>query len=79
MDWRMDTWNGPCRFPHSDISGSMSICLSPKLFAAYHVFHRLSVPWASALRSLYLDHELLLRLFLAESVFLESDFLESVL
>ena len=32
------------RFPHSDISGSMDICSSPKLFAAYHVFHRLSVP-----------------------------------
>ena len=44
MDWRMDAWNGPCRFPHSDISGSMDICSSPKLFAAYHVFHRLSVP-----------------------------------
>jgi len=34
----------PGGFPHSDISGSMSICLSPKLFAAYHVFHRLLVP-----------------------------------
>ena len=33
-----------CGFPHSDISGSMRICRSPKLFAAYHVFHRLSVP-----------------------------------
>ena len=31
-------------FPHSEISGSMDICSSPKLFAAYHVFHRLSVP-----------------------------------
>ena len=31
-------------FPHSDISGSLDICSSPKLFAAYHVFHRLSVP-----------------------------------
>ena len=31
-------------FPHSDISGSMDICSSPKLFAAYHVFHRLLVP-----------------------------------
>ena len=31
-------------FPHSDISGSLPICGSPKLFAAYHVFHRLSVP-----------------------------------
>ena len=34
----------PGRFPHSDISGSMDICSSPKLFAAYHVFHRLLVP-----------------------------------
>ena len=31
-------------FPHSDISGSKDICSSPKLFAAYHVFHRLLVP-----------------------------------
>ena len=31
-------------FPHSDISGSMDICSSPKLFAAYHVLHQLSVP-----------------------------------
>ena len=33
-----------CGFPHSDISGSLRICRSPKLFAAYHVFLRLSVP-----------------------------------
>ena len=32
------------RFPHSDICGSMDICSSPQLFAAYHVFHRLLVP-----------------------------------
>ena len=31
-------------FPHSDITGSMDICSSPKLFAAYHGFHRLLVP-----------------------------------
>ena len=31
-------------FPHSDICGSVNICFSPRLFAAYHVFHRLSVP-----------------------------------
>ena len=31
-------------FPHSDISGSKDMCSSPKLFAAYHVFHRLLVP-----------------------------------
>ncbi len=33
-----------CGFPHSDICGSMDICSSPQLFAAYHVFHRLPVP-----------------------------------
>ena len=33
-----------CGFSHSDISGSQPICGSPKLFAAYHVFHRLLVP-----------------------------------
>ena len=33
-----------CGFPHSDTSGSKGICPSPKLFAAYHVFHRLLVP-----------------------------------
>ena len=33
-----------CGFPHSDIHGSKVICTSPWLFAAYHVFHRLSVP-----------------------------------
>ena len=31
-------------FPHSDICGSMDMCSSPQLFAAYHVFHRLLVP-----------------------------------
>ena len=31
-------------FPHSEISGSKDICSSPKLIAAYHVFHRLLVP-----------------------------------
>ena len=33
-----------CGFPHSDIHGSMVICTSPWLFAAYHVFLRLLVP-----------------------------------
>ena len=32
------------RFPHSDIHGSMDICSSPWLFAAYHVLLRLLVP-----------------------------------
>ena len=31
-------------FPHSDICGSSDICSLPQLFAAYHVFLRLSVP-----------------------------------
>ena len=31
-------------FPHSEISGSKPVCGSPKLIAAYHVFHRLLVP-----------------------------------
>ena len=31
-------------FPHSDISGSLLICSSPKLFAACHVLHRLLMP-----------------------------------
>ena len=34
----------PAGFPHSDIHGSKIICISPWLFAAYHVFHRLLVP-----------------------------------
>ena len=34
----------PAGFPHSEISGSMGMCPSPKLFAAYHVFRRLPVP-----------------------------------
>ena len=34
----------PCGSPHSDIRGSLDICSSPRLFAAYHVFLRLSVP-----------------------------------
>ena len=33
-----------CGFPHSDICGSMDICSSPQLFAAYHVFLLLLVP-----------------------------------
>ena len=33
-----------CGFPHSEICGSMDICSSPQLIAAYHVFHRLLVP-----------------------------------
>ena len=39
-----------CGFPHSDICGSSDICSLPQLFAACHVFLRLPVPRASALR-----------------------------
>ena len=31
-------------FPHSEIRGSLLICSSPRLIAAYHVFLRLLVP-----------------------------------
>ena len=34
----------PAGFPHSEIHGSRDICSSQWLFAAYHVFLRLSVP-----------------------------------
>ena len=33
-----------CGFPHSDTRGSIGICPSPRLFAAYRVFLRLPVP-----------------------------------
>ena len=32
------------RFPHSEIRGSIHICWSPRLIAAYHVLHRLWEP-----------------------------------
>ena len=34
----------PSGLPHSDIYGSKIICISPQLFAAYHVLHRLREP-----------------------------------
>ena len=34
----------PDGLPHSDISGSMLVCSSPKLFAAYHVLLRQPMP-----------------------------------
>ena len=34
----------PVGFPHSDIPGSKTVCVSPRLIAAYHVLHRLLVP-----------------------------------
>ena len=30
--------------PHSEITGSIPVCSSPVLFAAYHVLHRLQKP-----------------------------------
>ena len=39
-----DTWGFPCKFPHSEISGSLAMCAYPKLIAAYHVLHRLLMP-----------------------------------
>ena len=47
-----------CRtgFPHSDISGSMLICSSPKLFAACHVLHRLPMPRHSPYALLRLNY-----------------------
>ena len=44
--WIYHTMTEVCSagFPHSDICGSGLICSSPQLFAAYHVFRRLSVP-----------------------------------
>ena len=34
----------PAGFPHLEINGSLDICSSPSLIAAYHVFLRLLVP-----------------------------------
>ena len=34
----------PAGFPHSDISGSVPVCRSPELFAAYHVLPRFRKP-----------------------------------
>src|SRR5690606_27604843 len=31
-------------FPHSGILGSQLVCSSPRLIAAYHALHRLSMP-----------------------------------
>ena len=44
--WIQSTVHGdePCGFPHSEISGSMRMCRSPKLIAACHVLHRLLMP-----------------------------------
>ena len=34
----------PAGLSHSEISGSILVCKSPQLFAAYHVLHRLQEP-----------------------------------
>ena len=39
-----DVWTSPYGFLHSEICGSMDICSSPQLIAAYRVLHRLPVP-----------------------------------
>ena len=51
-------------FPHSDIRGSRSICLSPRLFAACHVLRRLREPQASPVRPCLLSYVFRLRLTL---------------
>ena len=40
-EWYSITCTG---LPHSEISGLSVVCTYPKLIAAYHVLHRLSVP-----------------------------------
>ncbi len=40
----MMTGLSPAGLLHSDIPGSIDICSSPRLFAAYRVLHRLPVP-----------------------------------
>ena len=40
--WILEVFSS--RFPHSEISGSMDICSSPRLFAACHVLLRLLMP-----------------------------------
>ena len=40
----MATGLQPAGFPHSDISGSIPVCRSPELFAAYHVLLRFRKP-----------------------------------
>src|SRR5262249_36346915 len=44
MDSDRNDWLEPVGFPHSEISGSLAVCASPKLIAAYHVLHRLHAP-----------------------------------
>ena len=44
MDSVYDVWTSPYGFLHSEICGSMDICSSPQLIAAYRVLRRLPVP-----------------------------------
>ena len=53
------TWVLPAGFPHSDICGSKIICISPQLFAAYHVFLRLLVPRHPPCALFLLDYSIL--------------------
>ena len=54
----------PSEFPHSEISGSKCMCHSPKLIAAYHVFHRLLVPRHPPYTLNNLTFKLLIEIFL---------------
>ena len=61
-----------CGFPHSDIAGSIPVCRSPALFAAYHVllrFWKPRHPPFALLLFLVLLSESTLRLSLVSSFF----------
>ena len=64
----------PAEFPHSEISGSMDVCSSPKLIAAYHVFHRLPVPRHSPCALCSLTVQMLSHLFLFQILHLPTRF-----
>ena len=53
--------------PHSDIRGSILICSSPRLFAAYRVLHRLLVPRHSPCALCSLTIHIAAALFVPES------------
>ena len=61
-------------FPHSEISGSKDVCSSPKLIAAYHVFHRLPVPRHSPCALCSLTVQMLSHLFLFQILHLPTRF-----
>ena len=46
----------PCGLPHSAVRGSMDMCSSPRLFAAYHGLLRLAAPRHSPWTYISLDH-----------------------